>query len=631
MRNENIRLARRDDIDGLRAISIVAVLLFHGFPGLFPGGFIGVDVFFVISGYLISKIIVGSHESGHFSVLGFYANRIGRLFPVLFLVLAATAATGLALQSPTELGALGSHVAASAGFVQNLNLLRESGYFDAIAELKPLLHIWSLSVEEQFYIVFPFVIGAALRLRWNVFAVLAVLALASFAANLNQIAGTHPLKAFFFPHTRAWELLGGALLAQVPRTVLDRWPRGRLGDLLSLIGLGLILIPVALFTRSSVLYPGAWALLPVIGSILLLGSHGTALVNRRILARPVMVGLGLVSYPLYLWHWPLLSFARLQGGEDVTPSVRLGLSGLALALAVASYLWIERPLRRLSLGRRAVVLLILMGGMAGVGLWVRSHDWLERYPPLVQDALRLKVDVGGDWRQHRCFLNPEDEAPTRYAPECDGKGHHPLVLVWGDSYAAALYAGVSAFAGRAGVDVAQFTASACPPVLPDEGAPKCAAFYRGILDNIRRLKPEMVVLHAHWRAVPPALDATVAALRALGLSSILLVGPLPNWGGRGLPGNVFALYGETNTLMPEYSAYHLSPGIGALDVEMAKAAERLAIGYLSAWNVLCNERGCLTRAGGTLTAMDYGHLTRAGAVELIGRAEGTLTEGLLRR
>ena len=359
----------RADVDGLRAVAVGAVVLYHAFPSLLPGGFAGVDVFFVLSGYLIGGLVRDELATGRLDLARFWARRIRRLFPALILVLLASLAAGWCLMLADEMVRLGGHARAGMSFWVNFLLRSEAGYFDVAAELKPLLHLWSLAIEEQFYLLFPL---AALGLwkkggaRW-----LGIGAAAVFVVSLvwsSVQVTTNPTKAFFWPHMRAWELLAGVLLALAEAgdpgpAALVRRALGRIApDLRALVGAGLIVAGFALLDRER-RFPGAWALLPVMGTALVVAAGPGAWLNRTLLSLRPMVALGLISYPLYLWHWPLLSFARLGAGGEVPLAERLGLVALAVALAAATWAFVERPVREGRLKRRRVAPFLLALGV----------------------------------------------------------------------------------------------------------------------------------------------------------------------------------------------------------------------------------------------------------------------------
>lgn len=354
----------RSDIDGLRAIAVLSVVIFHAYPKSLKGGFIGVDIFFVISGFLISTIIFDSMRRGTFGFLEFYGRRIRRIFPSLVVVLIATYAIGWFLLPANEYKELGKHIFGGAAFISNLVLLDEIGYFDNLAELKPLLNLWSLGVEEQFYIVWPIFLWLAWRARANIFNLSLAILVISFLLNIITIRGNIGL-AFFSPQTRFWELLAGSILAyaNLYKDIVTRSFKKLINivsflpssgqpnsqhqstsrDIRSLIGIVFILIGVLITKKNH--FPGWWALIPVLGTVLVISAGPKGLLNRTLLSNSILVWFGKISFPLYLWHWPLLYFARIIEGELPSVTIRTGVVCLSALLAWLTYVAIEKPVR----------------------------------------------------------------------------------------------------------------------------------------------------------------------------------------------------------------------------------------------------------------------------------------------
>jgi peptidoglycan/LPS O-acetylase OafA/YrhL len=332
----------RPDIDGLRAIAVTSVLIFHAFPKRFPAGFIGVDIFFVISGYLITGILLDQVGKGTFTYLDFYSRRIKRIFPALLMVLISTFLVGWYILLPDEFAQLSQHMAAGASFIANFALWRESGYFDLAADTKPLLHLWSLAVEEQFYIVWPILISIIFaKSKRHFFAVAASLWVISFAVSLWSTFSS-PTAAFYSPWTRFWELGTGGLLAYLKTTesnVTEKYQdaQGWLGAALLVFGF--------VFVGKADPFPGWVALAPVFGAAFIISAGMKSSFCRFVLANRALVFVGLVSYPLYLWHWPLLILPKIAVGEALSPVVRLILLAVAFALAVFTYYVVEGRLR----------------------------------------------------------------------------------------------------------------------------------------------------------------------------------------------------------------------------------------------------------------------------------------------
>jgi peptidoglycan/LPS O-acetylase OafA/YrhL len=462
-------LAYRADIDGLRAIAVLAVVGFHAFPYWVKGGFIGVDVFFVISGFLISTIIFRSLETDRFSVLEFYGRRIRRIFPALLLVLVASYAFGWFALFATEFKQLGKHIAAGAGFVSNFALRAENGYFDTIADTKPLLHLWSLGIEEQFYIVWPLLLWLAWKKGFNLLTITVVVALISFALNVRMVRAD-TLAAFYSPQTRFWELLAGSALAygtvylqdwfSVRARKLDAWlgavvfakppaPDGRtLREVGALVGAFLIGLGLLLVTKER-LFPGWWALLPTTGAVLIIAAGPQAWLNRVILASPVLVGVGLISFPLYLWHWPLLSFARIIEGAMPSREVRIAAVALAVLFSWLTYRLIERPVR-LSTRRGTITvgLMLMMLAVGYVGYNSYARDGLG-FRDAIQAGERVRSQfVGSMWKYVKndaCLKNYPLKGSEDYGWWfcMVSSQEKPTVLLLGTSHANDLYPGLA--------------------------------------------------------------------------------------------------------------------------------------------------------------------------------------------
>lgn len=428
----------RPDIDGLRAVAVLAVLAFHAFPALLPGGFIGVDIFFVISGYLISKHIWEDLAAGKFSIKTFYARRIRRIFPALGLVLLSSLALGWWILAPGEYEQLGKHVEGGAGFVSNIIYWKEAGYFDNAADTKPLLHLWSLGIEEQFYILWPLILAFLWRQPHHASWVLPTVLVASLSYSI-WLVQQNTVADFYSPFTRFWELGLGAILAhealrtQALSNLIREW--------LAWIGLGLI-VASAVLLNSQDLFPGAWALLPTLGAAALIQSGESTWLNRQLLSRSGLVWIGLVSYPLYLWHWPLLSFARIMESNTPEPLVRLTLLGTSFLLAWVTWRWLERPIRSRPRSKKMILILsILMLAILFAGEAVRKLDGLKfrQLDMLNGDPTTLVLGADRDKLQHECGLSEHDKPLFQYCLRSAARAQYALL---GDSKAEALFYGL---------------------------------------------------------------------------------------------------------------------------------------------------------------------------------------------
>jgi peptidoglycan/LPS O-acetylase OafA/YrhL len=362
-------LKYRSDIDGLRAVAVLGVVIYHAFPQALTGGFSGVDIFFVISGYLISGILYKGHREGGFSFGEFYGRRVRRLFPALITMLALVMGYGWVVLLPDEFLQLGKHVAAGGVFIQNVVYWKESGYFDVAANLKPLLHMWSLAVEEQFYIFFPPLLMVLWKKPRMLVPVMVLLLVVSFVVNV-VMSVQDGARDFFLTPYRAWEFLGGSLLAwwHYERGHEEEVPAYR--EAMSWAGMGLLVGGMALLGKDQA-YPGWRALMPVAGTLLVMEAGRGAWVNRRVLSHPAVVWVGLISYPLYLFHWPALSFVHIVKGEIPKPGYVFAALAAAMLLTLITYYLVERPLRH-NRSRWVVPSLVtafLALGISGVLSW----------------------------------------------------------------------------------------------------------------------------------------------------------------------------------------------------------------------------------------------------------------------
>lgn len=453
----------RADIDGLRAIAVLSVIGFHAFPKLFRGGFIGVDVFFVISGFLISTILFENLERESFSFIDFYKKRIKRIFPALLLVLSFCIVLGWFVLLPDEYTQLGKHIAGGAGFISNFLLWHESGYFDAAAETKPLLHLWSLGIEEQFYIIWPLLLWVTWKNRINLPAIIVIIALISFILNLKNVH-SDAIAVFYSPQTRFWELLSGSLLAwlilnkqtffaglsQNSITWLNKISfkklnanRATINHIMSMLGFLLIEYGIYQFTKAD--FPGFWALIPTLGAVLIIFAGSQAWINRVILSNRILIWFGLISFPLYLWHWPLLAFARIIEDEKPNKKIRIAAVIISIALAWLTYRLIEKPIRfgSSSSKLKAVLLLILMSFMGGMGTYIYTHQGFKSRFSNLNDLNELVTLIDYPYPSGRDYFCA-NLIPELKDFDFDGgcrlsKESAPTILFMGDSHTAHYY------------------------------------------------------------------------------------------------------------------------------------------------------------------------------------------------
>ncbi len=509
----------RPDIDGLRALAVLSVVGFHAFPEWITGGFIGVDIFFVISGFLISTIIFGSLDKNVFSFKEFYSRRIRRIFPALIPVLAVCAVFGWFALLADEYKSLGKHIAGGAGFISNLILWRESGaYFDNAAETKPLLHLWSLGIEEQFYIVWPILLWLTWKARFNILVITVTLVVISFASNLHYYSND-PVSNFYSPLARFWELLAGAILAYffmykpnwlglgMNATETEHIEGASIEkSVMSTMGLLFVISGLWLISREKY-FPGLWVMLPVFGTILIIAAGPHAWVNRNVLASRVLVWFGLISYPLYLWHWPILSFLHIVESEP--PPGWLKMLGVIFAILLAWITWklIEKPIRSKAINFAAIAsLLFIMISLFVIGVSIFVKDGFptrelnnafasrlpatahkkffkyisDNFPPCTPKSIRESTET--EMGYVRCAQSRQDMEPT-------------IALV-GDSHGEALFIGIAEnFGTTENIVNYQFR---CLPFWGVSGNPQCQHMNEA-LDYIAATSSiHTVVLAASW-------------------------------------------------------------------------------------------------------------------------------------
>ncbi len=634
----------RADIDGLRAVAVLLVVVFHAFPSSLKGGFVGVDVFFVISGYLLTGIVVRELQAGKLDFWKFYSRRIRRIFPALVVVLIACFVLGWFTLLAHEYKQLGKHILGGAIFIPNLMYWQESGYFDNFAETKPLLHLWSLGIEEQFYIFWPAAIWLTWKARLNTLGVTVALVLTSFVCNAASVF-EDTVFTFYMPQTRAWELLTGAALSLHQLNRLNRKggeessvraldarqnENSLLGTTLLnwVSALGVVLISGAVFfVDKSKTFPGYWAVLPVAGSILILLAGPDAWLNRVILSHHVLVWVGKISFPLYLWHWPLLVFAAIMEGDTLSAGIRFVIIILSVKLAWITYIAVERPVRFGSPQRNLVLPMCLaMAMLAYAGYMAyRSNGFDSRFPLAVREFDQKKYDSRSVYREGACLLTvKQDYGAFKHCPVEADADIKPMLILWGDSHAAHLYPGYRATLGDK-FNVVQRTASGCAPILNLRSKlhPKCVEINQQILDYVRTHRPARVVVAANWDMYEwKSVALTVAQLREAGVRDIDLIGPVPQW--RDDLNRQLYLKFQTNGTRETggRTAFGLNSEILRLELGFASLAKSLDVNYISPIKILCNDQGCITKisdAGNMPMNWDSAHLTAEGSVFLVSR------------
>lgn len=619
--------AYRPDIDGLRAIAVGAVILFHLDVGIMKGGFIGVDVFFVISGYLITGLLQSEIDAGRFSILRFYDRRIRRILPALFAVILAASAAAVCLFFPPEILDFANSVVATTLFSSNIYFMMVTDYFAATSNSNPLLHTWSLAVEEQYYIVFPFLLYGLRTLRQkNVVLVISGLAIASFVVSIRLVM-TDQVGAFYLAPSRAWEFFIGALLSfKALPDVQKTWLR----EVSAAIGLALIVAGCLKFYRNMP-FPGTLALVPCIGAALLIHANaaGRTLTGRLISARPI-VFIGLISYSLYLWHWPIIVFFQIWWVKPIGWVGDLGLILATCVIGTLSWYFIELPFRQKRLAASPLALrsaaLASMAGFCALGIALIVSDGMAFAFPkeIVTLANYIHYHERTAYRRGTCFIDSHTSPLSDFAATtCLTRSHvKPNLLVIGDSHAAHLWSGLTD--ALPSVQILQATATGCKPVFGTRGHPTCVALInRALADEVATGTADAVLLSARWENEDIAqLVATVDRL-ARYVAQVYVSGPIVEYR-ENLPR---LLARSVQQKDPELLITARVDAQRQVDERLAIALEGHRAVYLSVYGTLCGRQSeaCRTLTdNGIPMQWDYGHLTAEGSKYL---AKAWLADG----
>lgn len=618
-------LAYRADIDGLRAVAVLFVVAFHAAPNSIPGGFIGVDVFFVISGFLISRIILADVDRGGFSLANFYLHRIRRIFPALALVMLATMALGWwVLLTPTDYQLLGKHVVAGASFISNILLWTESGYFDLASDRKLLLHLWSLGIEEQFYLIWPFVLVAIWKKPSIRIAALIIVTLASFGANVSLVDSSQP-SSFFLPIARFWELTSGATLAVITASSENRSnllspALAALQKVCPIIGLAAILSASFLVSKNSV-FPGWLALVPVVGTVMILSGAPNAWPNK-VLAFEFLAYIGRISYPLYLWHWPLISFLHTIEIEDVALNRLWKISALCVAfvLAAVTYHAIELPSRRFGVRRVAAWAAGAMFLVASLGalLWKAGGQWdrstyvsneaiyrtIYRMSPPAATQLEMIIKdyedellaYGQAYRTGTCFIEMTPSSSKYFPSDCIASEN--MIVLWGDSYAAHLAYGIRTTISDAPNKFSQLTVSGCVPLLgfdvpgPEAARTACRRINAETAEFLSRNPINTLLVAGNWMArsgdsdFSLRLEETLKRARKLA-AMVILVGPPVEF-------RTTQVRAAIQNINSDWAANPILKNLRLVDENLKAIAERAGVVYVSPVERFCTGGGALS-------------------------------------
>ncbi|KJH87160.1 peptidoglycan O-acetyltransferase [Pseudomonas fluorescens] len=611
----------RSDIDGLRAIAVLSVVIYHLNIGLLSGGFVGVDIFFVISGYLISKIIYSEVEAGTFSIANFYVRRARRILPAFLSVIIASSIAAYCLLYPSELVNYAESAIAAGLFSANIYFYATLNYFSPSADEIPLLHLWSLGIEEQFYIFFPILIIGLSKISKRLIPAAIILTLAASLFVSQRLLSSDPAESFYLLPFRAFELLIGSLIA-LPAMRLRLSPATAYG----LFVVGVIALVYSIFFYSSnIPFPGVAAALPCVGAalIIMVGEQGGRM-SLLLGSRP-MVFFGKISYSLYLIHWPLIVFSKRAFPDANEETAAIYIFITATILALVNYRLVERPFRqrRPASGNKSVLIrsAVALGGVVAISGFV-SHK--NGFPEPSDERLKKALDAMSynsrdDYLSGRCFLDETQRPDAIEVETCLPKTKLPTrAVIYGDSHAIQFYSGLKPAFEKAGVSLGALTASSCPPYLGVDipGRPYCKLANYEFLQKIREYQPDIFIITSSWYPAPEfmaGLRRTLEAVDQIKLKRVIVIGQTPTYK-RSVPGIVIDRINSNN--LDRYSENELDQDYidNGTQAVIALVKEFKGMQYVSAMDALCPAGRCpLTTPDGYPLLYDNSHFTIAGS------------------
>lgn len=615
----------RREVDGLRALAILPVILFHAGFQTFSGGFVGVDIFFVISGYLITSIILTEKQADTFTFMNFYERRARRILPALFTVMFVCLPFAWFWLFPSDLKNFSQSLVAVSGFASNILFWKTSSYFATSAELKPLLHTWSLAVEEQYYLFFPvFLISIW---RFGKYWILTIFALATVISLTAAQWGSVAMQSatFYLLSTRGWELLIGAFLAFYFSNKVKSQFNKVSNEVGSIIGLILVAYAIFMFDKYTP-FPGLYALIPTIGTALIILCATQQTYVGRLLGNNLLVGIGLISYSAYLWHQPLFAFTKHISIDEPSKFLMGVLAIVAMVLGYLSWKYVEKPFRdKKRINRKEIFVFAVIGSVFFISIGLIGHfnkGFENRFSKEQLAIIALeKYNYKNVYKFRSCFLDANQDY-SAFAKDCIPKNGSEI-LIWGDSHAAALAYGLQQQLGN----IIQYTASGCPPIKDGifSRQAKCKAINDFVLKEINRLKPKQIFLHANWSSdeyknQDPLgnIHKTIQYIKSFSPSSLIyIIGPVPHW----YPSLPKFAINKLDKLDGEHFLQNSTINdLAKIDYLLSNVAKQEEVSFLSALNVLCRNKDCLAstiyKNKPALTAWDYGHLTEAGSVSL---------------
>lgn len=598
----------RSEIDGLRGLSVLIIILFHAEFALFRGGFIGVDIFFVISGYLITSILLNDLDKNNFKFSYFFEKRLRRILPTLLFVIIVCLPFAWFLMSPIQLKNFAKGILAVIFFVSNFFFWKESSYFEIASGENPLIHTWSLAVEEQYYLFFPFFLFFLWKFGKNkIFIIVIILTSISFL--LSEFGWRNrPDANFYLTPTRIWEILFGSIAS-----FISYKKKIKKNEFFSMMGFILVTISIFLI-RDNYPHPSFLTSIPLIGVVLIIlfGSKGT--LTNKILSNKFLVNIGLISYSAYLWHQPIFTFTKMHFLE--LPSyIMFILSFLTFIIARFSYSYIEKPFRNqnyINFKDLIKIILISVLSIISFGLFIITNDGLDKRLSIDQRELLSWEDY--DWKtiyqENNCFLDI-NQNERDFSDICHDQ--YSKTVIWGDSHATSIFIGLKKF-----IPIHQFTSSGCPPIINTNfyKLPNCRQVNSYIMDLIKEKKYSQVILSADWISHPSKyklINDTIKYLKNIGVRDIVIIGGLPQYH-PSLPRRIISKKIDINN---SDFLIHDQIKIRKRDQEIKNITNKLGVRFVSIVDKICHKKKCKITAGNSETftpiTWDYGHFTLKGS------------------
>jgi peptidoglycan/LPS O-acetylase OafA/YrhL len=625
----------RKEIDGLRALAVIPVILFHAGFTAFSGGFVGVDIFFVISGYLITTVIADEMEKNSFSLMNFYGRRARRILPALFFVMICTLPFAWFWMAPLDLKEFSKSLVAVPMFASNILFYLDSGYFETASELKPLLHTWSLAVEEQYYLIFPLflMLTWGLGKKWIVGLLIFISVISVLSA--QWASARYPSFTFFLLPTRGFEILIGALISLYccHKNGINS-ARQQVGQLAAIVGSILIIYAIFAFDKTTPL-PGLYTLVPTIGAGLIVVFANEKNIVGKLLGSKIFVNIGLISYSAYLWHQPLLAFARIKSAESLS-DMMLGIICMSsLFLGFISWKYVEQPFRKklkITTTKSAVIFSLLSIGFIALGSSTYlSNGFENRYP-----LLKIVTPVGSDTLMHgnNCFLLTPD-VNSFNADECtsNARGKKYNVLLVGDSHSASLYEALESYLANEDINLSMLSSAYCLPLVekfPNKNriaaTEGCEKVNQKVNDVIKNGHFDLILVSSfimEWGfgnnpqiSYGSYYKDYLSKIKTIDSSAkVAVIGEFVIWT-KGLPFEIAKEIQQNNMTgigeLQKYSFEGIDKKLFSIESTLKEDFNGLGIIYISVIDGLCNENGCMrytdTSDGNKLIAVDYGHL-----------------------